>query len=121
MIKKLILASLVSCALFSTACQPGDEAPPEQTLTFLGQDLPDLLGVGALNGTYWQGTAAIETCSYVPLTPETAAGCSLLQDAQNLVDSNITANTSLTVDRSAGLNATLTVFVPHFNLLPNGY
>ncbi len=118
MLRKLAL-SLLLCAGFLTACTPGDEAPPENPLVFLGQDLVDLLHVSQIDGNYFEGVSKFEDCTFVPIE---SAGCVGLEWAQGQVDAQVEYNTVLIIDlQNNGVSGRLLLAVPHFNAAPNSY
>ena len=119
MSRKLALLLLLCMTLFTAACTPGDEAPPEEGLTFLGQNLTDLLTVARINGNYFEGVAAFEDCNFVPTI---SAGCAGLEWAQGVVDAQVPNNTVLIIDlQNNGITGRLALAVPHFNAAPNTY
>ena len=121
-------------AFGSTACVPGDEAPPENDLIVdvLGTEVNilTLLAINSLNGNYWQGTTTLEECVY--LTPATtepiasaitnSAACQLLQDANTDMFNSISENISISLDlQNNGITGHIYIINPHFNLLPNNF
>lgn len=122
MSRTLILSLLISLSMLVSACQPGDEAPPEEGLQILGQSIPELLGISTINGNYWEGTSGFEDCVYTPVAGTTLYNCSLLETAQNFVDANIARNTILLLDLQGNVvNAQMILAVPHFNGVANTF